>query len=69
MQRSAADKSHADGKSQRNHRNRSTAWKDYREAFDNVLHDWILGVLDMFKLSSNYFKLFTTQYGIVENQP
>ena len=36
---------------QKNHRNLSMAWIDYRKSFDRVPHGWILRVLDIFKLS------------------
>ena len=36
---------------QKNHRNLSMAWIDYRKAFDSVPHGWILRALDIFKLS------------------
>lgn len=32
-------------------RNMSTAWIDYKKAFDSVPHDWILKTLDMYKVS------------------
>ena len=32
-------------------KNLSTAWIDYRKAFDSVPHDWILKSLDMYKIS------------------
>ena len=34
-----------------NHRNLSTAWIDYRKAFDSVSHTWILKVLQLYKIS------------------
>ena len=40
-------------------RNLSTAWIDYRKAFDSVPHDWILKTLDMYKVSpiiSNFLR-------------
>ena len=33
------------------HRNLSTAWIDYRKAFDSVSHTWILKVLQLYKIS------------------
>ena len=32
-------------------KNLSTAWIDYRKAFDSVPHDWILKTLDLYKVS------------------
>ena len=32
-------------------KNLSTAWIDYRKAFDSVPHDWILKTLDLYKIS------------------
>ena len=32
-------------------KNLSTAWIDYRKAFDSVPHDWILKSLDLYKIS------------------
>ena len=40
-------------------RNLSTAWIDYKKAFDSVPHDWILKTLDLYKVSpiiSNFLK-------------
>ena len=40
-------------------KNLSTAWIDYRKAFDSVPHDWILKSLDLYKISpviSNFLK-------------
>ena len=33
------------------HRNLSTAWIDYRKAFDSVPHQWILKALDLYRIS------------------
>ena len=40
-------------------KNLSTAWIDYRKAFDSVPHDWILKTLDLYKVSpviSNFLR-------------
>ena len=40
-------------------KNLSTAWIDYRKAFDSVPHDWILKSLDLYKISpviSNFIR-------------
>ena len=40
-------------------RNLSTAWIDYKKAYDSVPHDWILKTLDLYKVSpiiSNFLK-------------
>ncbi|XP_042889217.1 uncharacterized protein LOC122264411 [Penaeus japonicus] len=41
------------------HKNLSTAWIDYRKAFDSVPHDWILRSLELYKISpviSNFLR-------------
>ena len=42
------------------HRNLSTAWIDYRKAFDSVPHTWILKVLQMYKMSPTIINFLTT---------
>ena len=45
--------------SKRKNKNLSTAWIDYRKAFDSVPHDWILKSLEMYKISptiTNFLK-------------
>ena len=42
------------------HCNISTAWIDYRKAFDSVPHSWIIEALELFKISpiiTNFLKL------------
>ena len=40
-------------------RNLSTAWIDYRKAFDSVPHSWILHVMDAYKLSPIVIKFLS----------
>ena len=40
--------------------NLSTAWIDYRKAFDSVPHTWILKVLQMYKTSPTTINFLTT---------
>ena len=42
------------------HKNLSTAWIDYRKAFDSVSHARILKVLQMFKISPTIINFLTT---------
>ena len=42
------------------HRNLSTAWVDYRKAFDNVSHTWIFKVLQTYKISLTITNFLTT---------
>ena len=41
------------------HRNLSTAWIDYKKAFDSVPHTWILKVLQMYKISPTIINFST----------
>ena len=47
-------------KSRSCHRNLSTAWIDYRKAFDSVPHTWTLKVLQMYKISTTIINFLTT---------
>ena len=42
------------------HRNLSTAWIDYRKAFDSVSHTWILKVPQIYKISPTIINFLTT---------
>ena len=41
-------------------KNLSTAWIDYKKAFDSVPHDWILKCLEMYKLSPIIVQFLTS---------
>ena len=41
-------------------RNISTAWIDYRKAYDSVPHDWIVEVLKMHKFDTTTIKFIET---------
>ena len=41
------------------HRNLSTAWIDYKKAFDSVSHTWILKVLQMYKIPPTIINFLT----------
>jgi len=49
---------------QRNHRNLSMAWIDYRKAFDSVPHGWILKALEIFKLSPTIINFLQHSMGL-----
>ena len=49
---------------QKNHRNLSMAWIDYRKAFDSVPHVWILRALDIFKLSPTIINFLQQNMGL-----
>ena len=42
------------------HRNSSTAWIDYKKAFDSMSHTWIINCLEIFKLSPIYINFIKT---------
>lgn len=47
------------------HKNLSTAWIDYKKAFDSVPHSWILNCLQMYKVTPtliNFLKISMTQW-------
>ena len=47
------------------HKNLSTAWVDYKKAFDSVPHSWILKTLELFKISPiliNFIKSSMTKW-------
>lgn len=48
------------------HHNLSTAWIDYKKAFDSVPHSWILRCLELFKLSPNLINFLKTSMGMWE---
>ena len=37
-------------------KNLTTAWIDYRKAFDSVPHSWIIKTLDLYKVSAEIVK-------------
>ena len=46
-------------------RNLSTAWIDYKKAFDSVSHEWILKALQLYKISpiiSNFLSISMTKW-------
>ena len=47
---------------QKNHRNLSMAWIDYRKAFDSIPHDWILRELSIYL---SFHQLLLTFYNII----
>ena len=42
------------------HSNSSTAWIDYKKAFDSMSHTWIINCLEIFKLSPIYINFIKT---------
>ena len=60
LQRRVVDEKDVAGKSRSCHRNLSTAWIDYRKAFDSVPHTWTLKVLQMYKISTTIINFLTT---------
>ena len=53
-----------------NSRNLSTAWIDYKKAFDSVPHDWIVKALEIFKISPeivNFIKVSMTAWNTTLN--
>ena len=44
-------------------KNLSTAWIDYRKAFDSVPHSWIIKVMQIYKVSSDLIKYITHSMG------
>ena len=49
---------------QKNHRNLSIAWIDYRKTFDSIPHGWILRALDIFKLSPTIINFLQHNMGL-----
>lgn len=48
------------------HRNLSTAWIDYKKAFDSVPHSWILRCLELFKISPTLVNFLRSSMGMWE---
>ena len=48
------------------HRNLSTAWIDYKNAFDSVPHSWILRCLELFKISPTLINFLRSSMRIWE---
>ena len=45
--------------------NQSTAWIDYKKAFDSVPHEWILKAIELYKISpiiSNFLRTSMTKW-------
>ena len=49
-------------------KNMSTAWIDYKKAFDSVSHSWILKCLQMYKIHPVLYNIHRRKHEPMEDQ-
>ena len=50
-------------------KNLSTAWIEYKKAFDSVLHEWILKAIQLYKISPITWLLLSHNNGFLKSDP